>query len=422
MDDEYNKNIEAIVSYLKKGECKSKGQKIGLELEHFLVDKESLKTEGYFGERGVRELMEKLEPYYDEKVYVDGAFLGLTRKDAYITLEPASQLEVSIAAKENISQLSQAYQRFSREIEPLLRNRGLQLCYTGYHPVSKIAELQIIPKRRYAYMAEYLKSTGRYALNMMKGTCSAQVSIDYSSEADFMEKFRLANCLSPVLYFLTDHTAVFEGEPAADSMVRARIWDEVDPARCGVVPGALDAPFGYRDYARYIYERPAVVTKVGEELRSTGGTPLCQVFQGRQMREDEVEYALGMFFPDVRVKTYLELRMADSMPPAETLGYAALIKGLFYDERNRRRLLSLFEGADNRFVKELKKNLIEKGADTVLFGKKIADFCIELINYAEKSLGREDHYLEPLRKMAQKKRDAGTAALFSYGESRDLLC
>lgn len=39
-----------------------------------------------------------------------------------------------------------------------------------------------------------------------------------------------------------------------------------------------------------------------------------------------------MAFPEVRLKTYLELRMADSVPMNLMLAYCALLKGLLYSE------------------------------------------------------------------------------------------
>ncbi|MFR1638871.1 MAG: hypothetical protein ACLSVD_06610 [Eggerthellaceae bacterium] len=48
------------------------------------------------------------------------------------------------------------------------------------------------------------------------------------------------------------------------------------------------------------------------------------------MTRAEVEHAVSMFFTDVRLKTYIEIRPADAMPIPYVIAYAALIKGLFY--------------------------------------------------------------------------------------------
>ena len=78
-------------------------------------------------------------------------------------------------------------------------------------------------------MSEHMSKRGNFSLNMMKGSCSTQLSIDYTDEKDFYEKIRLANCLSPVIAFMCDNTPYFEGSVSPLNMMRARIWDSVDP-------------------------------------------------------------------------------------------------------------------------------------------------------------------------------------------------
>ena len=52
------------------------------------------------------------------------------------------------------------------------------------------------------------------------------------------------------------------------------------------------------------------------------------------MTRADVEHALSMVFPDVRLKSYVEIRPADSMPVPYAIAYAALVKGLFYWDEN----------------------------------------------------------------------------------------
>lgn len=42
------------------------------------------------------------------------------------------------------------------------------------------------------------------------------------------------------------------------------------------------------------------------------------------MTEEEIEHMLSMVFPDVRLKNYIEIRMADSLPKEEPLHILAL--------------------------------------------------------------------------------------------------
>lgn len=394
-----NENINRIAAYIKSGEKKQGDEKLGVEIEHFIVDKKTLKSIGYHGDAGAFNLLKRLSKYYREEVYVDGSLLGLKRDGSYITLEPAAQLEISIDAKKTIAEIDSEYQTFYREVSLELDKENLMLVNLGYQPASKIEQLEMIPKLRYEKMAEHMSTKGRYAKNMMKGTCSVQVSIDYTSENDFKNKFRLANCLSAIFAFMTDNAPVFEGEENPSTMIRTQIWNEVDPARCGIVEDALNKPFGYRDYAAYIYNRPALMTLKDGELSYTADKTLASIFSDSPMKTEEIEYALGMFFPDVRAKKYIEIRMADSMPREYMLAYTALIKGLFYNSEILNALLSTFASVNDEDEKAMKENLIQNGKNARIFNKNIYDICVQLIDHAHKILGDEKIYLAPLKEL-----------------------
>ena len=47
-----------------------------------------------------------------------------------------------------------------------------------------------------------------------------------------------------------------------------------------------------------------------------------------------IEHFMSMGFFHYRVKKYIEIRVADSVPIKKALGYVALIKGLIYSEKN----------------------------------------------------------------------------------------
>jgi glutamate--cysteine ligase len=194
-------NVQRIVSWLRRGEKTEENVQIGVETEHFVIDRSTGESIGYEGSPGVLDLLQKLSVYYDTQVFVDGFLMGVKRKDCYITLEPAAQLELSIGTRKSIAAVETCYDRFYAESMRELEKNNLTLATIGYQPRSKISELMMIPKRRYACMSEYLPTKGQHALNMMKGTASTQVSLDYVSEADFAEKFRIANCMLQHCFF-----------------------------------------------------------------------------------------------------------------------------------------------------------------------------------------------------------------------------
>ncbi len=101
-DDE---NIDRITAYIKSGEKIKGDEKLGVEIEHFIVYKDTLKSTGYYEDAGALNLLKNLSKNYDEEVYIDGELLGLKRDGSYITLEPAAQLEISIEAKKRLRKL-----------------------------------------------------------------------------------------------------------------------------------------------------------------------------------------------------------------------------------------------------------------------------------------------------------------------------
>ena len=59
-------------------------------------------------------------------------------------------------------------------------------------------ETHQMPKGRYAIMRRYMPKVGGYGEEMMFRTCTVQVNLDFSSEADMVKKFRVGLALQPV--------------------------------------------------------------------------------------------------------------------------------------------------------------------------------------------------------------------------------
>ena len=107
-----------------------------------------------------------------------------------------------------------------------------------------------------------------------------------------------------------------------------------------------------------------------------------------------------MQFPDVRLKTYLEIRPADSMPIPYVIAYAALIKGLFYNEGNLQQLEALFADVDANAFEMAKDALMEHGYNARVYRAPVADLCDRVVELAENGLSSDDRtLLEPLSRL-----------------------
>jgi glutamate--cysteine ligase len=347
------KAIKKIVQIFNNG-IKNNTENLGVEFEHFIIDQKSLESCDY--NSGVKRVMENLLDCGYKALNSDSdELLGLTKDNHYITLEPGGQLEVSLKPYKEINNIRKAYSKILDDIKlSLLENQ--RIISLGYHPKTKIEVLEILPKLRYHQMYEYFKSCGKYAHCMMKGTASTQVAIDYHSEEDFIKKFRVANFLSPFIYRIFDASPVFEGEIYENNNLRLNIWDYTDQSRCGIPKNALTkGEFNFNDYAEFIMNTAPIFIKNNKDYIFTGEKSLREIIQSEKYQEIDLEYTLGMVFPDTRLKGYIELRMPDALPYPLGLAVPALIKGIFYNKENLDKYYELSLGYDDEDYIKLKE-------------------------------------------------------------------
>lgn len=331
-------NEQAIIDYFRSG---AKGcvrcDGIGVEVEHFVVRDDGTAVPYEVAEGvGVREVLDHLGSFYPERIEGEGGeLIGLSSPQASITLEPAAQIEISIAPFARVADVVEVYRSFRRRVDPFLHEQGYRLVTEGYHPRERALDLPLIPKRRYRFMDDYFRSLGTHGERMMRGSASTQVSVDYADEADAVRKMRVAQALAVVFASLTDNVSSFEaGRP--EPLSHIALWRDVDDARCGCVPGLFGKGFGFASYAKWLLgvcpifvTRPSLADPQGPALRGVAGLDAAQAYGDALMGTADIEHLLSMVWPDVRLKRFVEIRPADALPERFMAAYAALIKGLF---------------------------------------------------------------------------------------------
>lgn len=390
------RNIESIVSYFESG-VKESAQNIGIELEHTIVHADGMAPVPYSGEHGVAWILTQLQEDYPDAAYDGDDLVGVSRPKEAVTIEPAAQLELSAGPFSDLGEAAEVLDGFEKKLESVLAPVGLQATTFGYHPTAKAADLELIPKKRYEFMNSYLGAIGPFGPCMMRGSAATQVSIDYHSVEDCLRKMRLASILVPLLSLITDNAPVFEGELRKHRMVRTEIWNECDPDRCRLVPHVLEDGFDLRAYAEYVLDTPAILVPDDEERWKATDLTFGEFYAQRPMERADVEHALSMFFNDVRLKTYVEIRPADAMPADCVVAYAALIKGIFYNEGMLERYLEKFADVTEADVVAAKQALMEDGYEATVYGDAAWDLLDKLMFNAKLGLPKEDReYLEPL--------------------------
>ena len=251
-------------------------------------------------------------------------------------------------------------------------------------------------------MNDYFMEIGTRGERMMRASASTQVSVDYRDEADAIRKMRIAQALAPIFASVTDNTAVFEAEPAP-RLARFALWRNVDNDRCGSVPGLFSEGYGFADYADWILRtcpifvtRPSADDPAGPNLRAVYGQSAYEAYGDAPMTCADIEHVLSMFWPDVRLKNFVEIRPADSLPAPLMAGYAALVKGIFYSERSLCAIEQAFgategvwllnDSSANRALEAIQRH----GAEAVICGKTLAEWQELIFEVADEALDEED--------------------------------
>lgn len=387
----------AFVRYFEEGIKNTEEAMLGVEVEHFILDRDNCAVP-YETERGIRRVLEDLilKCPGAEKI-IEEDFLGFVTPDFSITLEPAAQLEISIRTSSDIEEISEIYRDFREKLDHVLAPYGYHAAVSGCQPVSSVKDLKMIPKKRYKLMNDYFEKLGSGGMEMMRGTASLQVSIDYRSEMDFRRKMQAAYYYSPVLMLLNDNSPVFQNEKMENRLKRTDIWRRVDDNRCRLAPRTFAADFSFSDYADFIGEMKPVFLKDKDGLISTGDKTVEELYADREPDEEQIAHILSMTFPGVRLKHFLEIRFADAVPLPLIKAYCALIKGLLYAEEGLRyaetkcRDLAISEEIIHRAEDEI----IAKGWDAVVYGQPVREMAEKMLEIAGSSLtGAEKEYLK----------------------------
>jgi glutamate--cysteine ligase len=188
-------------------------------------------------------------------------------------------------------------------------------------------------------MLDYMPKKGSLGLDMMLRTCTIQTNLDYASEADMAQKFRVGLALQPLATALFANSPFTEGKPNGFLSFRSHIWSDTDPDRTGMLPFVFEDGFGYERYADYALEVPMYfVYRDGRYLDASGLDfrnfldGKLDILPGEKPTLDDWNDHLSTIFPEVRLKSFLEMRGADGGPWGRICALPALWVGLLYDQ------------------------------------------------------------------------------------------
>ena len=328
-----------LVSVFAKGEKPKDAWRIGTEHEKFVYRTQDHRAPSYHEPGGILDLLNGLTRFGWQPVYEGDTIIALSGPDGSVSLEPAGQFELSGAPLENLHATCAETGRHLTQVKTIGDELGLGFLGLGLWPDKTRADLPIMPKGRYKIMLDHMPRVGGMGLDMMLRTCTIQTNLDYSSEADMVKKFRVSLALQPLATALFANSPFLEGKPNGFLSYRSHIWTDTDPARTGMLPFVFDEAFGYERYADYMLDVPMYFVFRDGGYVDAAGLNFRDFLNGRlSVRPGEKPSVsdwtdhLSTAFPEVRLKSFLEMRGADGGPWSTICALPALWVGLLYDQ------------------------------------------------------------------------------------------
>ena len=408
---------EDLLSIFANGEKPRERWRIGTEHEKFVYKVDDHHAPSYDEPGGIRDLLMGLTEFGWQPVIENNNVIALSGPDGTISLEPAGQFELSGAALENLHQTCAEAGRHLQQCKAVGERLGVGFLGLGMWPDKRRDDLPIMPKGRYKIMLNYMPKVGTLGLDMMLRTCTIQVNLDYSSEADMVKKFRVGLALQPVATALFANSPLTEGKPNGYRSFRSHIWEDTDPDRTGMLPFVFEDGFGYDRYLDYaldvpmyfVYRDGKYIDVAGESFRAFMDGKLPQLPGEKPRLSDFVDH-LSTIFPEVRLKSFLEMRGADGGRWGRICALPALWVGLLYDSTALDAAWDLVKGWSIEERTVLRHSVPKEALTTpVPGGGTVRELAGQVLDIASDGLSRraqlnsagdnEGGFLDPLREV-----------------------
>ncbi|MBP3894124.1 MAG: hypothetical protein J6D34_08810 [Atopobiaceae bacterium] len=381
-----------------------------ITLERILTKRSSGDSVPFEGDTGIERLLSELtETYQGGRLVIDDHLVGISGtlviegQDAPIdlraTLGSGGQVRLRVGPSSSPLRLLDAIRVFDRHVHLACKRLGLsyELTAQGYNPsVASPSDVVPLPLSSQALLNTYLSHTGRYARDAMRCTASTRISLPLDAhEQDAVTSYRIFAALSPVIAFLTDNSLRLRGSGPRQTprMARSLVWSQVDPTRCGLVPGTFAPGFGFAAYESWVEGVCPILFVSDDHLTfSTGSNTCARVMEERDLSVSEARRLLRTIMPDVRWNGRLEICCADSLPPRLAVAYALLAKGVSGSAAEREsvcKLLNMDEMSDDA-VERAWHDLRELGWAARVYGRPITQIANELASIASRGLEDRD--------------------------------
>jgi len=232
-----------------------------------------------------------------------------------------------------------------------------------------------------------------------------------------VKKFRTSLALQPVAVALFANSPFIEGRPTEFQSYRSLVWTDTDPDRCGTLPFVFEDGFGFERYVDYLLDMPMYFVYRHGTYIDASGQSFRDFMAGRlpalpgevPLIGDWADH-LTTAFPEVRLKTYIEMRGADGGPWRRLCALPALWVGLLYDGTALDAAADLVADWTPEEREAMRRDVPRLGLDTPHRSRTFRDIALEVLDIARDGLHRrarrdtagedETHFLDNLFSIA----------------------
>jgi len=405
---------DQLIAPMAQGEKPREQWRIGTEHEKLVFKRDDFHAPSYDEPCGIHDILMNMQSFGWKPVEENGKVIAMSGSDGTVSLEPAGQLELSGAPLENLHETCAETGRHLQQVKEIGEKCGVGFLGLGMWPDKTREELPVMPKGRYEIMMQHMPKVGNLGLDMMLRTCTIQVNLDYSSEADMAKKFRTGLALQPLATALFANSPFTEGKPNGYLSYRSHIWSDTDPHRTGMLPFVFEDGFGYEQWADYMLDVPMYfVFRDGKYINAAGMSfrdflkGELPALPGEKPSQSDWWDHLSTAFPEVRLKSFLEMRGADGGPWNRICALPAFWVGLLYDDTALDAAWDLVKHWTMEEREALRNAVPKTALDTPLpRGGKLIDLAKEVLAISRSGLAararlnasgdNETGFLEPL--------------------------
>jgi glutamate--cysteine ligase len=244
-----------------------------------------------------------------------------------------------------------------------------------------------------------MDKVGTMGRDMMFRTCTVQVNLDFSSEADMVKKLRVSLALQPLAAALFANSPFLEGKPNGYQSFRSHVWTDTDNARSGMLPFAFESGMGFERYVDYALDVPMYfvmrdgkyINTSGESFRAFIDGKLPQLPGEKPVMKDWADH-LTTIFPEVRLKKYLEMRGADTGDFRKLCALPAFWTGLLYDDQALNAAWDLVKTWTTEQHQTLRNDVPAKGLSASIAGRSLQSIAVEVLRLASLGLTNRGQY------------------------------